>query len=93
MGKSRRPTDAPDPQPGDFDAELESISDADLEFVEAGSGLAIAGARQLAENPPMTPEQPRVTEILDAIPGAWERAQEGLAQAGRGEGVPLDELT
>lgn len=32
------PTNAPDPRPGDFDAELETISDADLEFVEAGSG-------------------------------------------------------
>jgi hypothetical protein len=36
------PTNAPDPQPGDFDAELEAISDADLEFVEAGSGLKIS---------------------------------------------------
>lgn len=34
----------------------------------------------------------QVTEILDAIPGAWERTQEGLAQASRGEGTPLDEL-
>ena len=29
---------------------------------------------------------------LDAIPGAWERTQEGLAQAARGEGTPLDKL-
>jgi hypothetical protein len=36
------PTSAPDPQPGDFDAELATISDQDLEFVEAGSGLAIS---------------------------------------------------
>jgi hypothetical protein len=36
------PTNAPDPEPGDFDAELETISDADLEFVEAGSGLKIS---------------------------------------------------
>jgi hypothetical protein len=35
---NKLPTNAPDPQPGDFDAELASISDADLEFVEAGSG-------------------------------------------------------
>ena len=35
-------TDAPDPQPGDFDAELETLSDEDLEFVEAGSDLAIS---------------------------------------------------
>jgi len=39
---SKLPTNAPDPQPGDFDAELETISDEDLEFVEAGSGLAIS---------------------------------------------------
>lgn len=38
------------------------------------------------------PDASRITEILDAIPGAWERTQEGLAQASRGEGTPLDEL-
>ena len=38
------------------------------------------------------PDPARITEILDAIPGAWERTQEGLAQAARGEGTPLDEL-
>lgn len=38
------------------------------------------------------PDSARITEILDAIPGAWERTQEGLAQAARGEGTPLDEL-
>jgi hypothetical protein len=38
------------------------------------------------------PEASRITEILDAIPGAWERTQEGLAQSARGEGTPLDEL-
>lgn len=39
---SELPTNAPDPHPGDFDAELETISDEDLEFVEAGSDLAIS---------------------------------------------------
>lgn len=34
----------------------------------------------------------RLTEVLDGIPGAWERTQEGLEQARRGEGVPLDDL-
>jgi hypothetical protein len=38
------------------------------------------------------PDAARITEILDSIPGAWERTQEGLGQAGRGEGTPLDEL-
>ncbi len=39
------------------------------------------------------PDAARITEILDAIPGAWQRTQEGLAQAARGEGMPLDQLT
>lgn len=34
----------------------------------------------------------RITEILDGIPGAWERTQEGLAQARRGETTPLSDL-
>lgn len=38
------------------------------------------------------PDAARITEILDALPGAWERTQDGLAQAARGEGAPLDEL-
>jgi hypothetical protein len=38
------------------------------------------------------PDAARITEILDAIPGAWQRTQEGLAQAARGEGRTLDEL-
>jgi len=33
-----------------------------------------------------------VTEILDAIPGAWERAQEGRAQIDAGRGVSLRDL-
>lgn len=38
------------------------------------------------------PDAARITEILDGIPGAWGRTQEGLAQAAHGEGTPLDEL-
>jgi hypothetical protein len=38
------------------------------------------------------PDAARITEALDSIPGAWERAQEGLAQAARGEGASLDDL-
>lgn len=34
----------------------------------------------------------RMTETLDAIPGAWQRTREGLTQSERGEGIPLDEL-
>lgn len=33
-----------------------------------------------------------IEEILDRIPGAHERTREGIQQARRGEGVPLDEL-
>jgi hypothetical protein len=38
------------------------------------------------------PDAARVTEILESTPGALERLQEGLAQAARGEGKPLDEF-
>jgi predicted transcriptional regulator len=38
------------------------------------------------------PDATSITDILDAIPGAWERAQEGLAAARAGRFVPLDEL-
>ncbi len=33
-----------------------------------------------------------VDEVIDAIPTAWERTQEGLAGAARGAGMSLDEL-
>jgi hypothetical protein len=33
-----------------------------------------------------------VDELIDAIPTAWERTQEGLAEAAKGAGVSLDEL-
>jgi hypothetical protein len=38
------------------------------------------------------PDGTRITEILDGISGAWQRTQQGLAEAARGEGTPLDEL-
>lgn len=38
------------------------------------------------------PDAARITEILDGIPGAWERAQESVEQARRGETAPLSEL-
>ena len=34
----------------------------------------------------------QLTEVLNRIPGAWERTQEGTRQALRGEGRPIDEL-
>ena len=33
-----------------------------------------------------------VTAVLDAIPGAWESAQAGLADAAAGRVIPLEEL-
>ena len=38
------------------------------------------------------PDARSVTELLDAIPEAFERAQLGLAQIREGHGTPLDEL-
>ncbi|MGA8364219.1 MAG: hypothetical protein WB709_06835 [Solirubrobacteraceae bacterium] len=38
------------------------------------------------------PDARNVTELLDGIPGAYERAQLGLRQAQAGETVSLDEL-
>jgi hypothetical protein len=38
------------------------------------------------------PDARQVTEVLDAIPGAWDRAQLGLEQARRGETTALDTL-
>ena len=38
------------------------------------------------------PDATTITELLDSIPGAWERAQQGLADLEAGRVVPLDEL-
>jgi len=38
------------------------------------------------------PEPATITVLLDSIPGAWERAQEGLADIAAGRVIPLDEL-
>ena len=38
------------------------------------------------------PDAATVTGVLDAIPGAWERAQQGLADARSGRVIPPDEL-
>ncbi len=38
------------------------------------------------------PDARSVTEVLDAIPGAWERAQLGREQGQRGDTQPLDAL-
>ena len=38
------------------------------------------------------PDARNVVELLDGIPGAYERARLGLSQARAGKTVPLDEL-
>lgn len=38
------------------------------------------------------PDATTITALLDAIPGAYERAQRGLADVHAGRVVPLDEL-
>jgi hypothetical protein len=38
------------------------------------------------------PDARNVVELLDGIPGTYERAQLGLSQAATGETVPLSEL-
>ena len=40
-------------------------------------------------NVQLTPDPASIAELLDAIPGAHERAREGLRQVKSGEGVPL----
>jgi hypothetical protein len=38
------------------------------------------------------PDAAHIVRLLDGIPGALERTQEGIEQARRGAGIPLDEL-
>ena len=38
------------------------------------------------------PDPATITMLLDSLPGAWERAQEGLADIASGRVIPLDEL-
>jgi hypothetical protein len=38
------------------------------------------------------PDAEHIVELLDSIPGAYERTQQGIEQARRGEGISLDEL-
>jgi hypothetical protein len=38
------------------------------------------------------PDPSSIVELLDAIPGAYERAKRGLREAEDGQGMPLDEL-
>lgn len=38
------------------------------------------------------PQAHSIVAVLDGIPGAWERAQQGLQRAQAGETIPLGEL-
>jgi hypothetical protein len=38
------------------------------------------------------PDAAHIVGLLDSLPGAYERTREGIEQARRGEGVPLDHL-
>ena len=38
------------------------------------------------------PDPASIASILDSIPGAFERAQEGLRQVRNGKGIPLPEF-
>ena len=39
-----------------------------------------------------TPDPSSIVDLLDAIPGAYERAQQGLAEVRGGQGIPLEEF-
>jgi len=38
------------------------------------------------------PDATTITALLDKIPGAWERSQQGLADVAAGRVVPIDDL-
>ena len=38
------------------------------------------------------PAPSSIVQLLDAIPGAYERAQQGLAEVRGGQGIPLEEF-
>lgn len=38
------------------------------------------------------PDPRHITDLLDSIPGAFERADQGRAEALRGAGIPLEDL-
>ncbi|MEX0892494.1 MAG: hypothetical protein WEB88_10020 [Gemmatimonadota bacterium] len=39
-----------------------------------------------------SPSPSSIVDLLDAIPGAYERAQQGLRETQAGQGIPLSEL-
>lgn len=57
--------------------------------VQAGTLARSLLARAIDE---ADPDARHVAELLDQIPGAWDRIDRGLAQAHAGQTIPLDEL-
>jgi hypothetical protein len=62
-------------------ARLASVPESTL------AGLMLSKAIDEAD-----PDATGITAILDAIPGAYERAMDGLEQAREGEAIGLDDL-
>lgn len=72
----------------------------DPEYAERLSALAVRShvsegtlARSLLSSAldEVSPDAERITEILDGIPGLYERVQLATEQARRGETIPLEE--
>ena len=64
----------------------ELAAERHVEEVELAGGLLAAALEDFGM------DGAQMTEILDSIPGSWERAQKGLEQARRGETIPLSDL-
>jgi hypothetical protein len=73
--------------PADYAAKLSRL--ADRVHLQEGSL-----ARSLLSNAidEADPDSRNVADLLDSIAGAWDRAQEGLAQVRRHDTVALDEI-
>jgi predicted transcriptional regulator len=62
---------------------------AERTYVQPGT---IARSLLSAALDQVDPDATTITGLLDALPGAWERAEEGLSDAASGRVVSLDEL-
>jgi hypothetical protein len=59
---------------------------------DSGSGSAESRLHISVEARDADAKPISMDEVIDAIPTAWERTQEGLAEAAKGAGMSLDEL-
>jgi excisionase family DNA binding protein len=55
------------------------------------SAEVVAGSLLSSAIDQRDPDAATITAVLDAIPGAWEQAQEGLSQIRSGQGIRLEE--